>query len=204
MHSYKIIEQGQTIDKASKALLLLHGRGGTALDILNLANEFCDPTFYIAAPQANNNSWYPYSFMSEEKSNEPWLSSAVENVERLIDETAVHIPKSQIYIMGFSQGACLALEVSARFATKYGGVIAFTGGLIGRTLHEEKYKGNFDGTKVFIGNSDRDPHVPLERSEQSKNIMEKLGGAVTLRVYKGMGHTINEDEINWVKKFIFA
>lgn len=204
MHNYKIIEQGQPIDKASKALLLLHGRGGTVNDILSLGREFCDDTFYLAAPQASNNSWYPYSFMAEEKSNEPWLSSAVETIKKLIDETAIHIPKNQIYIMGFSQGACLALEVSARFATKYGGIIAFTGGLIGRTIHEEKYKGNFDGTKVFIGNSDRDPHVPLERSEQSKVLMEKLGADVTLRVYKGMGHTINEDEISWIKKFMLT
>lgn len=203
MHSYKIIEQGAEIKKASNALLALHGRGGSAFDILRLAHEFCDDTFYLAAPQAVNNSWYPYSFMAEEKTNEPWLTSAVENVKKLIDETSKYIPKSQIYIMGFSQGACLALEVSARYADKYGGVIAFTGGLIGQTLNEKKYRGDFKKTKVFIGNSDIDPHVPLSRSEESKKIMEKLGADVTLKVYAGMAHTINEDEISWVKKNIF-
>lgn len=204
MHSYKIIEKGQSIDKASKALILLHGRGGTAFDILRLADEFCDNTFYAAAPQATNNSWYPYSFMAEEKTNEPWISSSVEIVKRLIDETSKFIPKKQIYIMGFSQGACLALEIATRYAAKYAGVVAFSGGLIGSTINEEKYKGNFEGTKVFIGNSDRDPHVPLERSEKSKELMEKLGANVTLKVYEGMGHIINEDEINCVKKFMLA
>lgn len=202
MHSYKIVEQGISLNKASKALILLHGRGGTAIDILGLAQEFCDPTFYKVALQATNNSWYPYSFMAEEETNEPWLSSALKLVKRLIDETSQHIPARQIYIMGFSQGACMALEVSTRHATHYGGVIAFTGGLIGRVLNEEKYHGNFAGTKVFIGNSARDPHVPLIRSEQSKEIMEKLGADVTLKVYPDMGHTINDDEINWVKENI--
>ena len=188
MHRYEIIQQGQPLDKASKALILLHGRGGTAYDILGLANEFCDDTFYIAAPQATNRSWYPYSFMEEEQLNEPWLSSSIETVKRLIDETAKSIPKSHIYLMGFSQGACLTLEVSCRFAAKYGGVVAFTGGLIGQTIDETKYSGNFEGTKVFIGNSDQDPHVPLRRSEQSKQLMKKMGADVTLKVYKGMAH----------------
>jgi phospholipase/carboxylesterase len=142
--------------------------------------------------------------MAEEKLNEPWLSSAIEIVKRLIDETSKFIPKSHIFIMGFSQGACLTLEVTTRFAAKYGGVIAFTGGLIGSSLDEKKYQGNFEGTKVFIGNSDKDPHVPLLRSEQSKEIMEKLGADVTLKVYEGMDHMINEDEIAWAKKILIG
>jgi phospholipase/carboxylesterase len=202
MHSYNIIHKGQPLHKASQGLILLHGRGGTANDILSLADRFCDDTFYIAAPQATNNSWYPYSFLKDEKLNEPWLSSAVDIVKKLIDEISTHIPKEHIYIMGFSQGACLALESSARFATKYAGVVAFTGGLIGSTVNEEKYRGNFEGTKIFIGTSDQDPHVPLLRSQQSKEVLEKLGADVTLKVYKGMSHTITEDEINWVKKHV--
>lgn len=204
MHSDEIIERGQPIDKASKALILLHGRGSSALDILGLADEFCDDTYYIVAPEAPNHSWYPYSFMEDEKRNEPWLSSAVETVKRIIDETSAYIPKEHIYLMGFSQGACLTLEVSTRFAAKYGGVIAFTGGLIGSKIDEKKYQGDFEGTKVFIGNSDRDPHVPLIRSEQTKELMEKLGAQVTLKVYKGMAHTINQDEIDWVRQFIMT
>lgn len=192
------------INQASKALILLHGRGSTSEDILSLADEFCDDTFYIAAPQAPHNSWYPYSFMAEEKSNEPQLSSSVATVKKLIDAIAEHIPKDHIYIMGFSQGACLALETSARYASTYGGVVAFTGGLIGSFIDEKKYHGNFEGTPVFIGNSDRDPHVPLSRSEESKKIFEKLAAKVTLKVYPGMTHTINRDEINWVKSHIIS
>lgn len=201
-HSYHVIEKGQPLQKASKALIALHGRGGTAQDILKLAQLFCDDTFYIAAPQAIHNSWYPYSFMAEETTNEPWLTSAVNTVKQLIDEIAPVIPKDQIYILGFSQGACLALETTARFAEKYGGVAAFTGGLIGQTLNETKYRGNFAGTKIFIGTSDVDPHIPLLRAQQSEALLNKLGANVTLKVYPGIGHTINDDEINYVKKNI--
>lgn len=202
MHHYQIVEQGTPLKDASKALILLHGRGASAQDILSLAYDFCDKTFYVAAPQATHNTWYPHSFMSEEKSNEPWLSSSVETVKRLIDEVAEFIPREKICIMGFSQGACLALEVATRHATKYGAVVAFTGGLIGRVINEKKYHGNFKGTEVFIGNSDKDPHVPLIRSEESKALMEKMGAHVTLKVYPGMAHTINQDEIQTVKKMI--
>lgn len=204
MSSLEVLHHGKMVTKATKALILLHGRGGTAQGILNLADHFCDPDFYIAVPQAPNNTWYPYSFLVEEARNEPFLSASVEGVYRIIEETVAHIPKEKIYIMGFSQGACLALEISARHAYKYGGVVAFTGGLIGSTINENKYYGNFEGTKVFIGNSDTDPHVPLSRSEQSRDLMTKLGAQVTLKVYKGMGHTINQDEIAWVKNNIFA
>lgn len=203
MHTYQVVDQGRLLKQAAKALILLHGRGSTALDILSLADMFADDSFYIAAPQASRQSWYPYSFMEEEAQNEPWLTSAIETVKKLIEEIATHIPKDQIYLMGFSQGACLALETSARYATNYGGIVAFTGGLIGKTLNEKKYQGNFAGTKVFMGTSDQDPHVPLVRSEQSKTLMEKMGANVTLKVYAGMAHTINQDEIDWVKKFIF-
>lgn len=200
MHTYKIYEKGQSIEKATYAMILLHGRGSTAQDILQLANDLCDDRFYIAAPQAPNHSWYPYSFMAEENSNEPWLTSSVDAVKKLIDEISYHIPKDKIYLIGFSQGACLTLEVSTRFAVKYAGVVAFTGGLIGENINPKKYHGHFEGTPVFIGNSDRDPHVPFIRSEQTKQLMEKMGALVTLKVYKNLGHTINEDEIRWVKE----
>lgn len=203
MHSYQFLEKGQPVDKASQALILLHGRGGTARDIIQLADEFCDDTFYIVAPQATKNSWYPYSFLTVENENEPWLSSAVEIVKKLIDSTAGHISKDKIFIMGFSQGACLGLEVTSRYPTNYGGVIAFTGGLIGSTINEKKYQGNFEGTKVFIGTSENDPHIPLERAKQSKKVMEKLGADVMLKVYPGRSHTITQDEIIWVKENIF-
>ncbi len=199
MHTYNVVKSGLSIDKAKKALILLHGRGSSAYDILGLAKYFTNNTFYVAAPQAENGTWYPYSFMAEEQQNEPWLSSAVDVVKRLIDETSQKILLDHIYIMGFSQGACLTLEVTARYAKRYGGIAAFTGGLIGKTLNHEKYRGDFKGTPVFIGTGDRDPHIPLERSQASAKIMEDLGAQVELKVYQDMPHTINQDEVESVK-----
>lgn len=200
----QILNKGSLITKASKALILLHGRGGTAHDILSLSDRICDDTFYITAPQATHNTWYPYSFMEEEERNEPYLSLSVKEIKNLIDEIAKYIPKQRIFIAGFSQGACLALEVATRFAIQYGGIVAFTGGLIGKTVDERKYQGNFVGTKVFISDGDDDPHVPLVRAIQSKTLMEKLGANVTLKVYEGRPHTIVEDEILFVKENILS
>lgn len=196
----EVLYKGPSINKASKALILLHGRGGTAKNIFSLSERVCNNDFYILAPQAVDHSWYPYSFLSEEKLNEPYLSQSVKDIKKLIDQTAEHVPKHCIYIMGFSQGACLALEVSARYASLYGGIIALTGGLIGSSVNAQKYSGNFDGTKILMSNGDNDPHIPLIRSEQSKKLLEKLGANVTLKVYNGRSHTICEDEIEWVKK----
>lgn len=198
----EVLYQGPLITKASKALILLHGRGGTAKGILDLAGRLGCNDFYVAAPQAMHNVWYPYSFMEEDSRNEPYLSSSVQEIKDLIDKTAKHIPKDQIFIAGFSQGACLTLEVAARFATHYGGIIAFTGGLIGKTINMSKYQGNFGGTKVLITNGDHDPHIPLIRAEQSKEVMENLNATVTLKVYKGRAHTIIEDEIKSAKEMI--
>ncbi len=188
---------------AKKALVLLHGRGGTAAGILGLANEFCDESFYVVAPEAPNNAWYPYSFMVEESDNEPKLSDSIKSVKDLIDQIAEYVPHNQIYLMGFSQGACLSLEIAARFATTYGGIIAFTGGLIGKELIDSKYQGNFEGTKIFIGTSENDPHIPLIRAEESKKLLQKLGADVTLKVYPGFSHTITQEEIDVVKNLMF-
>ena len=198
----EVLHRGLPITQASKALILLHGRGGTARNILYLADKLCDDHFYIAAPQATHNTWYPQSFMSEEKLNEPFLSSSIKSIEDIINQTTRYIPKHQIYIAGFSQGACLSLEISSRSATKYGGIIAFTGSLIGSVIDERKYQGNFEGTKVFISNGDQDPYIPLIRSEKSKELMEKMGAHVTLKVYKGRDHIISEDEIQFAKNNI--
>ncbi len=203
MHSYNIIESGKSLGEAKRALILLHGRGATAHDILGLAQEFIDDSFYIAAPQATNNTWYPNSFMADEQTNEPWLSSAVSIVKRLIDETSQQIPYENIYLMGFSQGACLTLEVAAQYANKYAGIAAFTGGLIGKELDTSKYNGDFKGTNIFIGNGDKDMHVPLSRCERSKTILEKMGAQVDLNIYPNRPHTILLEEINTVKELMF-
>lgn len=203
MHSLDIVEKGKSPEHAQKAIILLHGRGSTAQNIITLADYFCDDSFYIVAPQATNNTWYPYSFLSPENVNEPWLSSAVQIVFSLIENINIYIPPEKIYLMGFSQGACLSLEIASRNATRYAGIVAFTGGLIGEQINREKYKGNFDGTKVFLGNSDNDPHVPLIRSENSGDIMKSMGAEVMLQIYPGMPHTIIRDEIDDVSKFMF-
>jgi phospholipase/carboxylesterase len=203
MHEYNILEKGKPLGEADKAIIFLHGRGSTAENIITLAKEFPVDDFYVAAPQATNNTWYPYSFMVPEYQNEPWLTSAIQTVKRLIDEISEFIPPENIYIMGFSQGACLTLETTSRYAVKYAGIAAFTGGLIGDSVKSDKYNGNFSGTKVFLGNSDIDPHIPVVRSEESKKVMENLGADVLLKIYPEMPHTINEDEIETVKELFF-
>lgn len=195
---------GVSIEKAEKAMLMLHGRGATAEDILSIAQYFHIYDTHIIAPQATNNSWYPHSFMAPVIQNQPWLQSALDLLKEIIkDVRSAGIKSEQIYIVGFSQGACLSLEFAAQNAIKFGGIVAFTGGLIGDVIDRRNYTGNFNKTKVFIGNSDKDPHVPLIRSSDSKKIMEDMGADVSLKVYKGMGHTIIEDELNWVNKNIF-
>lgn len=202
MHPQTIIEKGQPLKKASKALILLHGRGGTAHDILTLTKQFDLEGFYIAAPEATNNSWYPYSFLEDETLNEPWLTSAIDSIQELVDNIAKHISKDKIYLMGFSQGACLALEVTAGRADKYGGIIAFSGGLIGESLNKNKYSGNYKKTKIFLGVSEQDPHIPLARVKESEQILDGLGADVTLHAYKGASHTIQKEEIFWVQTHI--
>lgn len=203
MHGYDLLTEGKSLSEAENALILLHGRGADAEDIILLAEDFCDESFYVVAPRATGNSWYPESFLVPEERNEPWLSSAVGVVKRLIDETSAYIPVERIYVMGFSQGACLALEVTARYAMKYAGVAAFSGGLIGSRIEPAKYKGDFMGTKIFIGNSDQDPHIPLKRTQESASLLESMAADVNLKIYPGMPHTIIRDEIDTVIGMMF-
>jgi phospholipase/carboxylesterase len=203
MHTFQIVESGAPRELAQRAIILLHGRGGTAEDILGLGKEFADEGTYLVAPQATNHTWYPYGFMAPEEENEPWLSSAIDVVKRLLNEVSQAIPQHNVYLMGFSQGACLTLEVAGRYAGKYAGVASFTGGMIGRQLLPNRYSGNFQGTPIFIGNSDFDPHVPQVRSEHSAQILESLGAKVHLAIYPGMPHTITREEIARVKEVMF-
>lgn len=203
-HTRQLTESGLPLNKASKALIMIHGRGAGAMDIISLRSEFRLDEFYIVAPQATNASWYPFGFMTPIHQNEPWLSSALDLLSGIVE--GIHdagIKSDKIYILGFSQGACLTLEFATRNAQKWGGIIAFTGGLIGDRIYTENYKGDFNETKVFIGNSDKDPHVPLTRSEESKQLMEKRGAVVTLKVYPNMPHTINENEMEIVNEMFF-
>jgi phospholipase/carboxylesterase len=203
-HTKNIITGGVSLKEAEKVLIMLHGRGANAEDIMSISDYLNLQNTHIIAPEATNNAWYPYSFLAPRQQNEPWLSSALQVLKEILSNVMTAGLKSQqVFILGFSQGACLTLEFATGNAQPFGGVVAFTGGLIGDILEEENYTGNFQNTKVFIGNSDKDPHVPMARSEESKKIMERLGAEVTLKIYPGMLHTINEDELNWVNQNIF-
>lgn len=204
MHKKNLISIGKTLDENSRVLLMIHGRGGSAEDIMSLASHLNVKDFHVMAPQATNNSWYPYSFMAPVSANEPWLSSTMELLkETVADLETKAVKKENLYLLGFSQGACVALEFAARNAALYGGIVAFTGGLIGEKLDTANYKGNFDSTPIFIGTSDPDPHVPVERVNESALILENMGAVVTKKIYKGMGHTISKDEIDRANELIF-
>jgi phospholipase/carboxylesterase len=204
MHKKEFIAAGQDLNTASKVLIMIHGRGANAEDILGLADHLKINDFALLAPIATNHSWYPYSFLMPPPQNEPWLSSALQMLKEIVDDLKIKgIPEKNIYFLGFSQGACLTLEFVTRNATRYGGAVAFTGGLIGDKIYAENYKGDFAGTPVFMGTSDPDPHVPVERVNESAEILEKMNALVTKKIYKYMGHTINQDEIDTVNKMIF-
>ena len=204
MHTKNIISKGKELNKDSKVLIMIHGRGGSAEDILSLASYLDVKDFSLIAPQATNNTWYPYSFLAPPAQNEPWLSSALNILKELINEImSKGIPMENIYFLGFSQGACLTLEFVTRNANKYGGVAAFTGGLIGDRIYNENYKGDFQSTPIFLGTSDPDPHVPVERVYATTNILRDMNAAVTEKVYTNMGHTISQDEIDNANAIVF-
>lgn len=204
MHKKQIIAAGTRLADASKVLVMVHGRGGSAEDILGLSGYLPVKDFALLAPQATNSTWYPYSFMVKPSENEPWLSSALALLQDVLkDIYAAGLKSEQVYFLGFSQGACLTLEFAARYAARYGGVVAFTGGLIGDKIYNENYKGDFGGTPVFIGTSDPDPHVPVQRVNDTAAILEQMNAKLTKKIYKNMGHTISQDEIDTVNELIF-
>lgn len=204
MHQQPFLSAGQPLATASKALILLHGRGGSAADILSLAPHLHVQDYALLAPQATQSTWYPNSFLAPPAQNEPGLTEALAAVARAVAaaETAGISPEN-ICFLGFSQGACLTLEYVARHATRYGGVVAFTGGLIGDQLYPKNYAGDFAGTPIFIGSSDPDMHVPVARVRASTALLSSLGAAVTEKIYPNMGHTISQEEINVANALIF-
>jgi phospholipase/carboxylesterase len=204
MHTKKILTGGKKLSEAKKALIMIHGRGADANDIIGLSKYLAVSDFALLAPEATNNTWYPQSFLAPKSLNEPWLSSALSILKETVkDIVTAGIPESSIYFLGFSQGACLTLEYVAQNATKYGGVVAFTGGLIGDKIDRNNYKGDFAQTPVFIGTSNPDPHVPVERVYATSNILSEMNASVTHKVYENMGHTINNDEILLANSLIF-
>lgn len=200
-----LLVAGEPFGQAQAAMIMLHGRGASAEDILGLSAEFKQPAFVYLAPQAAGYTWYPNSFLAPIASNEPGLSSGLAVIASLLDLLKGHnIPAERTIILGFSQGACLSLEFVARHAHRYGGVVGLSGGLIGPNGTPRDYPGSLDGTPVFLGCSNIDPHIPKARVLESAEIFRQLGGDVTVRLYPGMGHTTNLAEIRFVQGMMAA
>ncbi len=195
-----VLTLGPSPAEARLAAILIHGRGASAEDILGLAHELAIPDVAYLAPQAADHTWYPYSFLSKIEQNEPGLTSALLVIEGLISQLVEQgIPPERVVLMGFSQGACLTLEFAARHARRYAAIAAFSGGVIGPPGTLRDYAGSFDGTPTFLGCSDLDPHIPVERVRESAEVYRRMGAAVDERIYPRMGHTINRDEIERVR-----
>lgn len=203
-HEKQIIQAGRDLQQANRAVVLIHGRGSTAQGILALQHHLQFQDAAIVAPQATNNTWYPLSFMAPIEQNQPALDSALSLVDRVVAEiTGRGIPREQLYFAGFSQGACLTLEYVARHAHRYGGVVAFTGGLIGEALDPTNYQGDFSDTPILMTAGDRDAHVPLARIEESATILRHMGARVTTEIYPGKPHSISADETLLANTLIF-
>jgi predicted esterase len=201
--SQPVLRRGPSARDARLGAILIHGRGASADDIFALAAEFDAPDILYLAPQAAGNTWYPYSFLAPIPQNEPDLSSGLRRIERLVGELNTNgIPSSRIVILGFSQGACLTLEFAARHAQQYAAIVGLSGGVVGPAGTPRNYRGSLDGTPVFLGCSDVDPHIPLERVHESAMVFRGLGGNVDERIYPGMAHTVNGDEIDAVRMLL--
>lgn len=197
-----VVEAGESLAKARAAMILVHGRGATAADIMTLGTELIHPGFAYLAPQAEGNAWYPNPFTAPLEANEPYLSAALGVIENLLARVEATIPAQRVILLGFSQGACLTLEFAARHARRYAGVVGLSGGLIGPAGTSRDYPGSFDGTPVFLGCSDIDPHIPKERVIETGEVFKRLGAKVTMTLYPGMGHTVSQDEIDAVREIV--
>jgi phospholipase/carboxylesterase len=203
-HVLDVKYAGVPLGKANRALILLHGRGGSALDILTLAQHLNVDDYALLAPQATNNTWYPLSFMAPVTENEPWLTSALQIVTETVEiALKAGIAKGQIYFFGFSQGACLSLEFLARNADRWGGAVAIIGGLIGQGIDRNNYKGDFGQMPFFLATSNPDFHVPVERVYASVNILREMNADMTERVYDHAGHTILPDHMTRANQLVF-
>ncbi|MDX2160218.1 MAG: alpha/beta hydrolase [bacterium] len=196
----QVLAAGKPLKEAKAAMIMVHGRGATAASILGLAQDIAHPDFAYLAPQANGNSWYPYPFIQPIANNEPYLSSAL----RAVGDLAAYVveqgvPHEKLILLGFSQGACLTLEFAARNSRRYGGVIALSGGLIGEPGTQWNYPGSLAETPVFLGCDPRDFHIPESRIHESAEEMARRGGTVTKRLYPNLGHTVNDDELQFVR-----
>lgn len=198
-----VVAAGVPLDQARGVVLMIHGRGASAESILTLAPELEMAGLAFLAPQARTGSWYPYSFLVPIAQNEPYLSSALGALGDMVAQVeATGVPAERIALLGFSQGACLASEFVARNARRYGGLIALSGGLIGPPGTPRDYPGSLAGTPVFLGCSDVDSHVPRERVLETEDVLRRMGATVTAKLYPGMGHTVNQDEITHARAIL--
>lgn len=193
-----IMESGQSLEEAEKAVIMIHGRGATAQSILNLSEKL--PEAAYIAPQASNREWYPRSFLEKREKNQPHLDSALEKINELVEKASEKVGKEKVYIIGFSQGACLASEYAASNPGKYGGLIIFSGGLIGEKV--EEFEGDLQETKIFIGCSDNDPHIPLGRVNETEKIFKELNANVEKYIMEGSHHGIVEYELEKASEII--
>jgi predicted esterase len=196
---------GAELETATAAMVMIHGRGATAESILTLVPAIDTPGFAYLAPQAAGNTWYPNSFLAPIPSNEPGISSGLAAIEDVLQRiSAAEIPPERTMLLGFSQGACLSLEYAARHARRYGGIAGLSGGLIGPDGTPRNYPGSFDGTPIFLGCSDVDSHIPAARVRETDAVLGKMDAVVTMRLYPGMGHTVNDDEVKHVREMMAA
>jgi phospholipase/carboxylesterase len=198
-----LLDAGVPLSEATVAMILLHGRGASAQGMIALAEDLNVPDVAFLAPQAARRSWYPQSFMAPTEQNEPELSSALQRITDLLEQIQdAGLGPERVVLLGFSQGACLATEYAARHPQRYGGVVGLSGGLIGPEEAALDYEGSLDGTPVLLGCSDQDPYIPLERVQDTADVLQDMGGRVTTRIYESMGHTTNEDELRHVKRLL--
>lgn len=200
-----VLLAGAPLDQARHAMVLIHGRGATANDILSLTPAFENDDFAYLAPQAPHNTWYPYPFTAPLAENEPSLSASLSLVDGIVNHLiGAGFSPDRLILLGFSQGACLTLEYAARHAQRYGALVGLSGGLIGPDNLPRSYQGSFAGTPVFLGCSDVDPHIPKHRVQHAADVLAGLGAAVTMRLYPNMAHTVNDDEVNRVRALMSA
>jgi predicted esterase len=201
----RVLHAGAAIPDARAAVVCVHGRGGNAADILGLRAELPDPNVAFVAPQAAGDTWYPSRFIAPLADNEPFLSSALDLLDATIETLESHgLTRRHIVLLGFSQGGCLAIHFGALRATRWGGLVGLSAGLIGPPGITWRFEGSLDGAPVFLGCSDHDPHIPDDRLRESARVLEALGGEVALQVYPGLGHTINADELTEVRRIVKA
>lgn len=198
-----VLSRGEPLGQGRGVMIMIHGRNAGPVNILEMIPGFERPDFTYLAPAAANGTWYPLSFLSEIQKNEPGISSGIKVIHGLVEKAlAAGVPSDRIVLLGFSQGACLACTAALRRPARYGGIIVYSGGLIGPSGTTWDATGSFEGTPVFLGCSDVDAHIPKRRVDETAAVFTRQGADVTERIYPGMPHTVNEDEIAFTRDLL--